>query len=260
MSDTSLKNLTKASPRLSDKNRPENYVEWLSDHGESPYAKDQTYRDAVARAQNAYAAADPRHGANAERLGKIGLTSSGYAGYLKRAAEQKRDRAIGLAESGQEERLADQRSGYADYLDKYEQSQQKGLASIVGKIRSFGMTDYYDAYNLAVESGLNHETAVAAATSGIAAALEKVRTDAARYVYSHSLSGDDARAYAKTVGLSDVDADALAEYARTLSASRISISTLVDKMTPTEYLEYLRSLEENKLFYSYDEIERIWNK
>lgn len=235
---------------LSDKNRSRNFVEWMSENGESPAATDEEYRRKTRLAHQTYAAALPTYGENAERLAGLGLSVSGYADYMARAAGAAKQKSLLDARNELDERRAALQSGYQQYLKNYAAEQERKLSAVTEKISKSRMFDPETAYRYAAGEGLADEAAHIAAQYGTSGALKNAKEQAARYIFSRELTPEEARLYGKNLGLSRHDADDLAAYAEECKKTRTQFFDMIDGMSNADFLALLSSIYKNNHYYA----------
>lgn len=199
-------------------------------------------------AEAAYAKASPTYGAAAEAIGSAGLTGSGYAEYLSAAAEKQRQNALAAAEEGLAARRASLSDSYKEYLENYRKEQEKTYLAVTSKIASGNSLNYEAAYRYARGAGLSEEDARRAAGYGVSSAERRIRSSAARYIFSHHLTAAEARTYARGLGLSDEAVSLLADYADRVLKQRMDLTALYTGMSAEEYLNFLRNTEGLRLF------------
>ena len=192
------------------KNEKKSYAEWLTDRG-STTVKDYAAALSAARAE---AASLPTHGATAERLAGVGLSGSGYAGYLAKKGEIANEELYRGISERYNTKIAAEKEDYYDYSDDFDERTEKTKSSVIDSIKRNKIVSFADAYALAVNKGLSYEDATAAAKSGTDAAVAAVKDEVIQKIFEEYLTYGEALALAKSLGLGGEDAEELGEFAK----------------------------------------------
>lgn len=213
------------------------YAKWLSERGSDTEVKRAA---AITRADTSYRTSLSEYGKNAERLATAGLNNSGYARYINTLAGNTRKEALKGAALSTGKSIAKDMKAYESYLDQAEEDRLKAYENAVKSIKSDKITSYNQAYDKAVELGLDEESAKRAAKEASDAVKSSLRERLLTEIATKKLTSESTRAYALTLGLDETVADELAEYAHKLNESVDS-----DGMSEA-YLEYLKNLLNKK--------------
>ena len=195
-------------------NTKESYEGWLKKNG---IDAEGIYSSEMRNAATQKAKLDSGYGSRAESLASAGLQRSGYSDYLKSIANKSALTDKAKAESSLYSNTQKNLSGYADYVNKFDQEERKNYKSAVSSISSDGILNLDEAYKLALSFGLTEDRANEAAKEATDSVrrnvIESVTKDIVRYTFSEG----EAWEYAKSLGLSDSDAKALSEYAHRIN-------------------------------------------
>ena len=156
----------------------------------------------------------------------------------ERAAEEKRleeekkaqENAIKEAKAAAENAAKKE----AEILEKEEKFKNKLMKEVESKIKSLTTIDYNQAYTCAIEMGLDEKNAQSIAKSVTDAKRSSAINQVTEAIISKRLSMNQAKEYAKRLGLSNEDANALAEFAFKTNES------VGDIVSQEDYLDYLR--------------------
>ncbi len=213
------------------------YAKWLSERGSDTEVKRAR---AITRADTSYRTSLSGYGKTAEELATSGLNNSGYAKYINTLAEGARNEALESAALSTGKGIARDMKAYEKYLAQAENDRLKAYENAVKSIKSDNITSYNQAYDKAVELGLDEESAKRAAKEASDAVKSSLRQKLLTEIATKRLTSEATRAYALTIGLDESVADELAEYAHKLNESVGS-----DGVSDT-YLDYLKNLLNKK--------------
>jgi len=217
------------------KNAPKNFESWLLEN--NIHLSDA--KDAVVTATTSSSFTSPTYGTKAKELSSGGLLSSGYADYLKSLAARGDDESKRVA-AGKIKIANDKtREGYADYIRRYNENQEKLQQSYILDIVEKGLFDIDEAYKIALISGLSKERALYSAAKGIAASKNAAIKKAISYAKERGYTHEGAKKYAISLGLDENSANRVAE----------SISGLTkeerDRYASMSVEDYIASLKNN---------------
>ena len=210
-------------------NTAESYEAWLSKNG---IDSERIYADSIRDITGDYKRAKSEYGSLAESLGKLGLTASGYSDYLNGKAYSEMQRRKSGARDKYAENEAKNRQGYAKYLEERAESESSKYKSIIKSISDAGIMNYDDAYNYAVSAGLSGQAAEVAAQNASDIVRKKARENVLKTIISENFNTKQAREYALALGLSESEADELADYANKINR---------DSYYSSDYLDYLKN-------------------
>lgn len=186
------------------------------------------FSEAVARAILENKKSDASYGDTAEALAAAGLSSSGFGDYIKSKANVSFEKELALAENEKNLNEATSDELYRNEMARLEEERIKKEAkaqelrekikkSVASYAISKNITDYTSLYEYAVAMGLDEKSAEEIAKTSIAKVLEGERQKniekSRSVIISQKLTNTQAYAYAKSLGLSEADAVALAEFA-----------------------------------------------
>lgn len=226
-----IQNKAKASTK-------ESYADWILTHGGGA---DRIYADSMRDIAADYAVARSQHGANAERLAKLGLSASGYSDYLSGKAYSEMQKSKSDARELYAKAASDNAAGYQEYLKEYAEKENKSYERIVNELTERGIIDYDTAYNYAVGAGLGDDMAKTAAKTASDVSRAKLKKSIVNTVMEQQLTSSQAKQYALQLGLSEAEAEEIAKYA-TSANEYVSSGTYTDK----DYLEDLKNKAEMK--------------
>lgn len=188
----------------------DSYETYVKLKGKNP---ERAYFEGVSRLTSQRRRSGAGYGQRAESLANLGLSQSGYAKHLENLATRQYQEGVSSLESDFREENDALKSGYLKYLGEYLQKQNKLVADVTDRITRYGYIDPNLAYQYALSSGLSENNAKLASNSGTAAARRSLLKKVLKEISEMGLSADSARAYAKSLGLTDTDADKASEYA-----------------------------------------------
>ena len=192
-----------------------NYSDWLKgeDDGEDAYSK------AVTEANKQYERSLSGYGRQGEALSRSRLYDSGYSAYLDANAYSEMQRARGDALEKKNTTDAKNKQKYSEYLKSVESERQKLLNSTLKGIDNYHLTDEDSAYDYAVYSGLDEDTAKIAARLGVSVAssmTQKEKISLLGTMRSMGLSRGSMYYYLTALGLPQKEANELADLAEKL--------------------------------------------
>lgn len=192
----------------------ESYTEWLRANGAD---SEKIYTATLRDIENDYRKARSEHGATAEKLAELGLSSSGYSDYLNGVAYSRMQKNKLIAKDRKTDTDKENLKGYRDYLERYEDKAQKTFNSVLGGIENAKITNYESAYEYAISLGLGESDAAAAAKIATDSTVRKIKESIIKDIITKKLSEKETAEYAKALGLSEEDAKELSEYAKSVS-------------------------------------------
>lgn len=209
----------------------EGYADWLLSNGVN---SGKIYSESIKDISGDYARAKSDYGKQAERLGELGLSASGYSDYIKGSAYSAMQKRKAGARNAYYENEQKNQKGYQDYLKNKADEAYKTYNSVIEEIKDVGILDYEEAYGYASEAGLAGELADSAAKKATEYVHKKLYESVLSTAIKNGFVFDQTKEYAKAVGLGDDEADELAEYA--------------EKINKTSYYtqDYLDYLEQKK--------------
>jgi hypothetical protein len=214
-------------------NRKESYESWVGKNGLNSKG---IYEGRLADAKTDYMKSRAEYGSVGEALAKRGLSSSGYSDYVSSRAYSDYQKAKDHAFSEYADNERKNRQGYSeysmatdakndsltkdyvDYLVKLEKP--KDSSAYINTITNIGkqsITDYETAYKIALESGLSEELASSVAEIGTSIVKNGIKTKVMDSVVKFSMSEEEARQYALSLGLDTDTAEEIAEYAKNIN-------------------------------------------
>lgn len=213
------------------------------------------FSEAVSRAISDSKKSDTGYGNTAELLANAGLSSSGYADYIKSRArlgfkekldmaedEKREAELIGDIEYREEEERLKKEALMKEEREKEALEKEKEkLNKLIKTVQSFAsvndVEDYEKLYRYALSLGLPEDIAKEVSEESTMRVREEIRgknIDKARSVIvSERLTKDQAYQYAKSLGLSTEDAEMLAEFAYKMNQDTSSITGKEEKEKPT---------------------------
>ena len=209
--------LTLLTENREKENRPKSYSEYLS--SALTEAK-ESYRAANEAAELRRARATAGYGETGERIGRAGLSVSGYADYLTKQAESDYRGELADARESYDAEVRRGEAEYAKYLDRHEAAETQILQNAIRKMTSDKIEGYEEGYRYAVTSGLSGERAELFARMCDAYGNRDFRTlgtsariSMLREIMYNGLDYDSAYLYARALGASGGTAKRIAEYA-----------------------------------------------
>ena len=169
------------------------------------------YADAVGALYAASKMNTSTYGANSRRLANKGLQSSGYAAYIDDLAEQGFGQGLDKIKDEYAKREADTARGYASYLDKYRDRQTRLERSVSSHLTNSGVVDMSTAVAYAMSAGLSKEAAERIAAEAYEIGRQKVFKSVLEQTVRLGLDAEGARQLAIKMGISESDAEAMAD-------------------------------------------------
>lgn len=192
----------------------ESYTDWLRSNGVD---SEKVYTDTLRSIETDYLRAKSEHGTNAERLAKLGLSSSGYSDYINGLAYSDMQNKKQLAREDLYESEQKNLSSYRDYTAEYAAKAEKAFSEAYRGIQSAGITNYEKAYAYAVSAGLGEDGASIVAKLASDSVVRSLREKVMKEIVSKYLTEAQAMEYAKGLGLGEDDAKELSEYAKAIN-------------------------------------------
>ena len=242
----------------------EGYAAWLRKNGISGEAD---FSENVARVRSDYAKSVLPSGKNSELLYGSGLKKSGYADYLedsalknqtkgfeesvrgylqekgrmknafeedKAAEEDAKRKAEEKAAEEEAKRLEKEAKEESERLAKEEKAKKALYNSAKKDLEKAGTINYDEAYNYAMEMGLDKESAERLASTTTKIARDNAIYRVTKAIVDKRLTMNQTRLYAISLGLSEEDAEKLAEIAFKTNESVGDITAFED------YLDFLK--------------------
>lgn len=213
----------------------ESYERWLRANGVDSYG---IYSDSIRDINTDYNRSLASHGSIAERLSNMGLNGAGYSDYVSGKAYSEMQKSKESARKALASNEAKNRKGYEEYLKAAQKEAKSDYTSAVKGITDAGVMDYDEAFDLAVTMGLGEENAALAAKAATDATRKKARASVLSVIVNQRYNYKQTIAYATSLGLSEKEAEELAQYAEKINSSSYYTQ---------DYLEYLKNkLQQNK--------------
>lgn len=215
------------------KNSAKSYETYLKEQGKD---RDVSYYDALSEANTKRALTDADYGASAEGLLSSGLSSSGFRDYLESSSEQT---LTGRVRAAEEERALEEyrtHSGYERYLSDYNSLQSKISEELIKSISKEYDFDYENAFDKAVAAGLSETLARSTAADAVTLARINAFNEAITFAKINKLSANEAKKYAKSLGLSEVYAERVYNEISVLNDDE---KKFFSSMSPEQYYDYI---------------------
>lgn len=226
------------------------YGDWILKHADAA--------DSTGAYENAYAElhlGTEGYGRRGEALSSDGLSGGGYARYLGNKSRAEASRKMqSERKKAESKKTSDPNEGYKTYMQKHintatelynteleraeteENRRNKRNESAIHRISKEGILDYDKAYKRAISLGVSPEDAEEVAKTGAFNARDTVKLKVLNQAIIRRFTNSQAYAYARELGLDDVEARAAAKVA----------SDITQKILPHEseaFLDYLRDKE-----------------
>ena len=212
---TSLEDYVKAKIKSledSARNGAKSYSDWLRATGESP---EEDYKSAI---RNIYRNAHLKtYGQALEENRERGLSISGYEKYLKEKAASVLAKEKDAARLSYVQKTGDALAGYRDYVAGLLDKSKKNYESALSAIQKANTLNTEDAYAIAISKGLDEELATEASRIATEANRRKIYDKVTEEIMRKNLTSDEAREYARSLGLSESDANTLSDYAHKMN-------------------------------------------
>ncbi len=177
----------------------------------------KSYSEALAKLVSKAETALPSYGKISESLADSGLQTSGYKDYIATRVKNKLKNSQKSLEDEKAKADAEELLGYESYLKKRAEETKKLKDAVLSFASKSGISDYETLYEYARDSGLDEADAEDAAkysSESIAGAerlksIEKVQS----IIIAKHFTEAQAFEYAVSLGLSEEDARALADFA-----------------------------------------------
>lgn len=176
---------------------------------------------------------DTGYGRTREELHDAGLAGGGYAEYLTQKANDTLVEDMSDALGAKLDAESEIDAGYAKYLKSYKDKQAAKATAVRNRLLSNEVVNPDTSYAIAVNAGLSADDAAAVSAEVYSVMRDRIFTDCLERVASLELDATGARLYAKSMGLTDADADSL--------ASEAAAYLRYYKDYAGSYLEYLES-------------------
>ncbi len=207
----------------------EDYRRWLSENG---IKSEKIYADSIRDITSDYKTSKSEYGALAESLSSLGLTASGYSDYLNGKAYSEMQKRKESARNKYAENELKNRKGYSEYLTALAKEEKSNYENVVSAIADAGILDYEKAYKFALEQGLSESSAELAAKNASDSVRRKTRENALKTIIGQNFGRTQALEYSLALGLSESEAEELAEYADKINRQNYYSS---------DYIEYLKN-------------------
>ena len=169
------------------------------------------YADAVGALYAASKMNSSGYGTNSRNLANKGLQSSGYAAYIDRLATEGFDKGLDKIKGEYMKKETDAALGYASYLDKYRDTQTRLERSVSSHLTKSGVVDMSTAVAYALSAGLSKEAAERIAAEAYEIGKQKVFSSVLEQTARLGLDAEGARQLAIKMGVSESDAEAMAD-------------------------------------------------
>ena len=163
----------------------ESINDWLSREASE---RERRLYDGRVASRASYLDALTTRGANAERMLSLGLTDSGYAKHLDtRAKKTHAQRLVGL-EHEYDSAVADDIGDYKKHIATLEKKRDELYNRTMTELTGSGTVNYDDAYEAAVNAGLDKSTAVQLAKRATTKTRYRLRSKVLNRIVEESLS------------------------------------------------------------------------
>ena len=233
MSTASLKDVEKKYEELLKENDAVSYADYAREalaENEESFAKQRL----SALAQKGMSASD--YGSAAERVGRLGLSGGGYSGFVKSKLQARASAKLGSIDGEERAASTSIKKSYLSYLEDYGKKQDALRRSITKTLSSKRVLDPEEIYAYARAAGLSSSSAKGLYDSVYGAVSQSVKNEILSKVYMNEITPDIAASYAKGVGLTGADVEAIREAALKYRREYASYSQ--------DYLDYLESLSD----------------
>ncbi len=206
----------------------DSYADYLHKNGtvyESNYAAsmDKLYSDKLKNSAT--------YGRTARDMTTMGLQNSGYENYIDAMAEATYAKDAERLESERTAAEYKSRTGYLDYLEKYESQRTSLKNSVISHLIKNRIVDINEATSFALESGLTEKEAEAVAAAAYSTNKQRVFNEILKQTATLGLDREGALMIASDMGASDEDAAEFADRIDELLRHYGSISA--------DYIKYL---------------------
>ena len=227
--------------RLAQDPEKKSYEEFIAEAGLAAEADISLSAAADRQAQARLRA--PEAGASGEALARDGLSSSGYADYLRHSLKDELNADYAAAIAGAATQDYSRKSSYGRYIASYDASQKTASEGIVERLVSGGIFDKDYAYRLAKEAGLSEENAIFTAARGVNKAKQQAILDAIKYAKKNDLYAYNAKSYALRLGLDERSAELVYNAIR---YGGYGDAIDYESLTPEKYIQMLKDRLEEK--------------
>ena len=190
-----------------------------------------SYSNAVASLYAASKRGSSQYGANNRKLSNKGLQNSGYAAYVDSLSKNSFKSGAEALKDNFAKAEDDSRFSYAAYLDKYREKKETVKKSVMSHLVDNDVVDINTAIAYGMNVGLSPEDAKAIGESAYEITKQKTLNKILEQTVSLGLDKDGAKALALKMGISEEDANSLAEEVDDMLKYYSNISK--------EYLEFL---------------------
>ena len=215
------------------KNTKDSYESWAKKNGIN---SDGIYNSRLVDAKTDYMKSKSEYGKIGEALARNGLSASGYSDYVSSRAYTDYQKAKDSAFSEYSENERKNRRDYESYSNSIDDKRDKLVKDYMGylvkldepednnvyintitNIGKQNITDYETAYKIALESGLDESLAASAAQISTSIVKNGIKTKVMDSVVKHSMTEEEARQYALSLGLDSESAEEIAAYAKSIN-------------------------------------------
>ena len=200
--------------KLKRSNEPESYSAFIKRELKEDK---KSFADALRAAGEKAIRNSSPYGKRGETLAGLGLEDSGYGEYISELSKSLFRGETAAAEKGYADAQKAAREGYADYIGKYTDEQEKLYGSVVSEMTDATLTDYDAMLRYAKEAGLSGEYARLAADSAKAAVTAKLKQKVMNAISEKHYSENESYDYAIALGLTPEIAAELSEYAKKMN-------------------------------------------
>ena len=214
-------------------NTKESYESWAK---KNAINSKSLYSTRLADAKTDYMKSKSEYGKLGEALAKNGLSASGYSDYISSRAysdyQKAKDSAFSEYSENERKNLRDYEAytsaiddknnslvkDYLGYLVKLDKTEDNSVyIDTITNIGKQNITDYETAYKIALESGLDEKLAASVAEIGTSIVKNSIKTKVMDSVVKHSMTEEEARQYALSLGLDSESAEQIAAYAKSIN-------------------------------------------
>lgn len=171
----------------------------------------KAYSDAVASLYLKAKESLPTFGQNSRKISNNGLQNSGYSAYVGSLAKQNFNQGLSSLNKTFSDNEAKARSSYASYLDTYLNKKKSVARSVMTHLIDNDVTDITTATAYGMSAGLSKEDAEAIGKSAYEVTRQKLFNKILEQSASLGLDKDGAKLLAMKMGISETDADSLAQ-------------------------------------------------
>lgn len=227
----SLEDFLKKHRGLTNSQSAKTLSEYMNSSGIRPM---ENYAKAVRSAMTERVSNGGKYGTRAEKIGRNGLSNSGYSEHLEEMAEAKKQSEISDAKERMDREYIDAQGEFEKYLQKYRTTQDSKMQDLEGQLVKFGIMRLDETYAIGIDYGLSPEDAATVSATVYRTLRDQTFDKCIQAAQNSYMDENGLRSYGERMGLLPGDVERLIhEAGRFLKKDRGGYSAYLENISDT---------------------------